>query len=111
VNGEAIYGSRPWSIFREGEDVRFTRSGDGRNLYAIALKWPGRQMKLRSVHAIEGSSIQMLGVGGSLQWQQGVDGLTIDIPPRLEEHKPCQQAYVFRIRAHPYESHQPGAAG
>lgn len=57
MNGEAIYGSRPWLIYGEGptvtpvghlsdfkfngfsnRDVRFTTK-DGR-LYAIALGWP-----------------------------------------------------------------------
>jgi alpha-L-fucosidase len=36
VNGEAIYGSRPWDKYKEG-DVRFTRKGNV--LYAIALEW------------------------------------------------------------------------
>jgi len=57
VNGDAIYGSRPWKIFGEGptkvatgtfnegntaaytsEDFRFTAKGD--TLYAIELSWP-----------------------------------------------------------------------
>ena len=57
VNGEAIYGTRPWKIYGEGptkvvggsfkdtaskpftgEDIRFTTKGN--TLYAIALAWP-----------------------------------------------------------------------
>jgi len=57
INGEAIYGTRPWRVFGEGpaevpkgqftdtklpafssQDIRFTRKGD--ILYAIALGWP-----------------------------------------------------------------------
>jgi alpha-L-fucosidase len=59
INGEAIYGTRPWKIHAEGpvdkfligsdhvvwnfekasaEDIRFTRKGN--TLYAIALGWP-----------------------------------------------------------------------
>ena len=60
VNGEAIYGTRPWLIFGEGPtqvkggqfndqaakrftaaDVRFTVKGEF--LYAIAMAWPGQQ--------------------------------------------------------------------
>jgi alpha-L-fucosidase len=40
VNGEAIYGTRPWKIFGEGK-VRFTTKGQ--TLYAIILGWPGEQ--------------------------------------------------------------------
>jgi alpha-L-fucosidase len=55
VNGEAIYGTRPWLVFGEGptqvkggafkedftytaQDIRFTTKG--KTLYAIALGWP-----------------------------------------------------------------------
>jgi alpha-L-fucosidase len=64
VNGEAIYGTRPWKIFGEGpstksfakgqfdgqrdtdtkpftsEDIRFTQSKDGKTVYAIILAFP-----------------------------------------------------------------------
>jgi alpha-L-fucosidase len=55
VNGEAIYGTRPWLLYGEGvvkakggafnenfqysaRDIRFTTKGQ--TLYAIALGWP-----------------------------------------------------------------------
>jgi alpha-L-fucosidase len=64
INGEAIYATRPWTVFGEGpstkafergqfdgqsdtrkapftsEDIRFTQSKDGRTLYAIVLAFP-----------------------------------------------------------------------
>jgi alpha-L-fucosidase len=64
VNGEAIYATRPWTIYGEGpstvlaekgqfdgqrdvsnkpfnaEDIRFTQSKDGKTLYAIVLEIP-----------------------------------------------------------------------
>jgi alpha-L-fucosidase len=64
VNGEAIYGTRPWKVYGEGPatenfekgqfdgerdthnhpftaaDIRFTQSKDGRALYAIVLAFP-----------------------------------------------------------------------
>jgi len=67
VNGEAIYGTRPWKVYAEGptkliamkktskgelkpgwdyrktltsKDIRFTQSKDGKTLYATALDWP-----------------------------------------------------------------------
>src|SRR5690606_17294404 len=60
VNGEAIYGTRPWQIYGEGpteviegsfkdtarqpfsgRDIRYTTKGD--TLYAILLDWPGSE--------------------------------------------------------------------
>src|SRR6185312_10937003 len=66
VNGEAIYGSRPWRVYGEGptqvpgtgklgtdrqdftwQDVRYTTHGG--NLYAIALGRPEGKVLLRSL--------------------------------------------------------------
>lgn len=69
VNGEAIFATRPWKVFGDGpnadkvrghngagfneydvmrpeaEDVRYTRSKDGKYIYGIALKaWPEGKM-------------------------------------------------------------------
>ena len=49
VNGEAIYGTRPWKYYAEGKNVRFTRSKDGRHVYALSLDWPGGQLLLRRI--------------------------------------------------------------
>ena len=58
VNGEAIYGTRPWTKFGEGtainnkpaytgSDIRFTAKGDA--LYAILMAWPGRTAMITSL--------------------------------------------------------------
>lgn len=103
VNGEAIYATRPWSVFKDGDDVRFTRTKDKNYLYAISLKWPGNMLTLSSVRAIEGSEIVMLGAKHRLRWHQGDQGLVIEIPEALAQNKPCQQAWTFRIKAQPYQ--------
>ncbi len=99
VNGEAIYETRPWNVFSEGEDLRFTRRKDGKYVYATALKWPGKTMRVRLVRAVEGSEIVMLGVKSNLGWHQDEGGLVIEIPQEVEKNKPCAQAYTFKIHA------------
>jgi hypothetical protein len=39
VNGEAIYGSRMWRNYEDGNEIRYTHSGD--HVYAISLGRPG----------------------------------------------------------------------
>jgi hypothetical protein len=41
----------------------------------------------------------MLGVDQPLAWRQEGAALMVTIPPSLAEHKPCPQAYAFKIRA------------
>jgi alpha-L-fucosidase len=116
VNGEAIFGSRPWMVYGEGptsdaashtmgndaqsysaQDIRFTTKGD--TVYAIALGWP-EDGKL-TIHTLwEGTpylsaitQIELLGSTAKLRWQQSKEGLTISLPPT----KPNDTAYVFRI--------------
>jgi alpha-L-fucosidase len=96
VNGEGIYGTRLREPFSEGETVRFTRSKDGRIVYAFALEWPGEVFHLRSVRAREGSEIRLLGHDRPLEWSQGGDGLRVRLPPAPEAGS---HAWVLRIEA------------
>ncbi|GAG21109.1 unnamed protein product, partial [marine sediment metagenome] len=100
VNGEAIYKTRPWGKYKEGEDIRFTRSKDKKYVYAISLAWPGETLKLRSIRARKGSKIVMFGVDRPLTWRNDEhEGLIIEIPEALqaEENRPCRQAYALKI--------------
>ncbi len=100
VNGEAIYGTRPWDIPEYGEHLRFTRSGDGQAVYAIALQWPGDALRIDCVKPRPGTQIRMLGVEDPLEYEVRADGaLTIQIPDSLQntDERPCVQAWCFRI--------------
>jgi alpha-L-fucosidase len=101
-NGEAIYGTRPWSRFGEGptetkpghmnegatkpftsEDVRFTRKGE--DLYAILLDWPegkGRIASL-SVPAFQDArvkDVELLG-HGRVPWLRDQQAMFLTLPP------------------------------
>ena len=117
VNGDAIYGTRPWKVYGEGptqvlegsfhdtdtrpytpEDFRFTTKGEV--LYAIELGWPDKPEAvihtLRSPAAGERAveSIELLGSDAKLQFEQQADGLHIQLPAQA----PGKFAYAFRIR-------------
>jgi alpha-L-fucosidase len=116
VNGDAIYGTRPWKQFGEGptevvegsfndtkrqpftgQDIRFTTRGS--TLYAIALAWPGQQLTIRSLgtcspHAAgEVTGASLLGHPGKLEWSRNGEGLTVKMPGQ----KPCDYAYTVKI--------------
>ena len=99
VNGEGIYNTRAYSTHSEG-NVRYTRGKDNKTVYAISLEWPGTQLKLTSVKPAENSKIHMLGYAEPLNWswQNGVT--TIELPANLQNasNRPCEHAYIFRIR-------------
>jgi alpha-L-fucosidase len=102
VNGEAIYGTRPWLVYGEGgvkprggafnenfqysaKDIRFTTKG--RTLYAIALGWPDDgKILIRSLAKTENASVnqirrvELLGHRGALKFTRTADGLTVELP-------------------------------
>ncbi len=100
VNGEAIYGTRPWKQWHEGEQIRFTRDKQNKYLYAIAMTWPGDAFRSAMIVPKEGTDLFMLGFDKPLKWRYEKDnGLTVSIPEQLrsEGNRPCRQAYVFKI--------------
>lgn len=86
VNGEAIYGSRPWSLASstttEGSPVRFTQR-DGR-VYALLLESPGRRDV--AIRGLDGPSVdgaRVLGVHDAIGLDVR-DGMAwFDLPERL----------------------------
>ena len=111
INGEAIYGTRPWQIFGEGptveeggafvenknlieysaQDIRFTTRGDV--LYAIALAWPEANLTVESLAGLDVRSVKLLGTETDLQWETAEEGLRIEMPTS----PPCKHAYCFKI--------------
>jgi len=123
VNGEAIYGTRPWTVYGEGattgtgkgterdtraysaSDIRFTTKpapsgvdGPG-TVYAFCLALPTTDVRIVSlgrnskVSTRAVSSVQLLGSKEKLSWTQEPDALVIRRPAKM----PCEHAIAFKI--------------
>jgi len=90
INGEAIYGTRPWKHFGEG-DIRFTTKADA--LYVILLigehdNVPST-LTIESVKDWQASNIEAVRLlaGGPVTWFMEPKGLTVQLPAGLKgEH-------------------------
>jgi alpha-L-fucosidase len=116
INGNAIYGTRPWKVYGEGptkvaagsfhdtettaytpEDFRFTAKGSA--LYAIELGWPAsgetviHSLSSEALGSQKVGDVSLLGSEAKLQFQQQADGLHIQVPGSA----PGKYAYVFKI--------------
>jgi alpha-L-fucosidase len=116
VNGDAIYGTRPWFVFGEGptkvkegsfhdtdtvpytsQDFRFTTKGG--ILYAIEMEWPTdgeaviQTLASGKTGARNVSSVSLLGHDGALPFTQKADGLHIQLPAA----NPGKYAYAYKI--------------
>ncbi|WP_019831419.1 alpha-L-fucosidase [Sphingomonas sp. PR090111-T3T-6A] len=100
VNGEGIYGTRPWRVFGEGpnvpptgmqseeamkpytaEDVRITASGGGLNLFL--LDWPTGEAAIACLgQRAAGGVIEKLTLngGGAVDFRQDEDALRFTLP-------------------------------
>jgi alpha-L-fucosidase len=117
INGEGIYGSRPWKVHGEGpleiktgrqgenkkpysqEDIRFTTK-DG-NLYAFVMAPLTKDVVIKTLSRggpYEGKirNISMLGSAEKLEWKRTSTGLTIKKPRQL----PDQWVIGFEITGH-----------
>ncbi len=105
VNGEAIYGTRPFTVAGEGPtevadaflndqsripftaaDIRFTTRAD--IVYAVALDWPEDDtLTLRTLargtpdHPGAVATVELLGHRQPLTFAEGADGLQVRLPP------------------------------
>jgi alpha-L-fucosidase len=104
VNGEAIFGTRPWQVYGEGavkakggafkenfqysaKDIRFTTKG--KYLYAIALGWPeDGKFTIRNLASTSDTTVnqiktvKLLGHWGGLKFTQSADGLVVELPAK-----------------------------
>lgn len=102
VNGEAIYGSRPWThaegTTTGGAKVRFTRANNA--VYATVLEAPSpAPITLQALIVAGGGRVHLLGNDRPLTWRQGDAGLVIDLPQPLPPAVADAVAYTFRIDA------------
>jgi alpha-L-fucosidase len=108
INGDAIYGTRPWTQYGEGnlqrtrkqaytgKDIRFTTKKGA--LYAILMAWPeSGEAVITSLPAGaatgKSSKVTMLGGKGKLAFTQDAEGLTVKLPAT----KPCDFAFCLKI--------------
>jgi len=114
VNGEAIYGTRPWKIFGEGptesasgsfadqkipfnaKDIRFTEKAGV--LYAIALGIPAENTVIKALSSKAGNgtiaSVELMGSNEKLSWTQQDVGLVI----KPVKTYPSENAAVYTIK-------------
>jgi alpha-L-fucosidase len=95
VNGEAIYGSRPWKMSEE-DRVYFTTKGQ--TLYAISLAWPTNGLVIPALgegKGLEGKieKVELLGHDGALEFTQDASGLKVKFPAE----KPCDYCYALKM--------------
>jgi len=100
VNGDAIYGTRPWKRAEgwttEGSDVRFTRKSG--SLFAILMETPRRlEITIQGLKAADGTRVELLGRDKPLEWNQSGGNVTV----RLQGQWPDSPAVCLKMTPAP----------
>lgn len=122
VNGEGIYGTRPWKVYGEGPamtkqekgrfggvkdvrpyestDIRFTIKDE--TLYAFCMDKPVDDIRITSLGKDSRlndrriKSVSLLGSQEKLEWEQSADALVINRPEKLPEWSVTGFRITFR---------------
>jgi alpha-L-fucosidase len=100
INDEAIYGVRQLKNYKEGDNIRYTLSADGKFINTFILNLPGKQLNIKQIRPVDGSKIKLIGSDTELKWKfDNKNGLKIDLPKNLQkpENLPCKYVWVLKI--------------
>ena len=102
LNGEGIYTTRArdGDLWKEGEDIRFTRSKDNRTVFAFSNAWPGETLQIKTVKPRDNSKIYLMGHPEPLKWNYDTaGGLTIHLSDEIRNAIPetARHAFGFKI--------------
>lgn len=119
VNGEAIFGTRPWRVFGEGPpcpqegtvsehdarpytsaDIRFTTKGS--TLFAIGMVWPADGRLILKTFANDADpanfgEVKLLGSSKKVKWSRTAAGLELELPKGVTPQEP----FVVRFSTKP----------
>ncbi len=101
-NGEGIYATRAreGELWKEGDQVRYTRSKDEKTIFVHCFEWPGKVLVLNTVKPKKRTKIYLLGHEQPLTWKLNEqEQLEISVPTTLKDQIPeeMQLAYTFKI--------------
>jgi alpha-L-fucosidase len=96
INSDAIYGSRMYKVFGEGDNIRFTQSKDGKTQYIFLFSFPADKLVLSKMQVPKNTSIQMLGSSTRLKWKTDDDKLEVSVPHSLKD----VSKYVWVLKLH-----------
>ncbi|ELT88295.1 hypothetical protein CAPTEDRAFT_91196, partial [Capitella teleta] len=105
VNGEAIYGSKPWTHQNDTitPAVWYTsqKSGSETTVYAMLLKWPEADvLHLGAATPSPHTTVSLLGYhGNNFKWAKSSTGMQVQIPAIPFNKMPCDAAWVLKLTA------------
>lgn len=107
INGEGIFETTAAEHWKEGDNIRFTQSKDGKIIYAFSLTRPGGKFELKTIAPAKRSKVYMLGYKKPLKWTYKNGLLSITIPPAAQHSTSVLGEYAWAFKIEGTQKTQP----
>jgi len=100
ISPRTMFRARKANQWKEGDNIRFTRSKNNRVVYAFSYTWPGEQLVLTTVRPPKDAAVRFLGFSEALKWEyDSAKGLIVSIPSGWKDKfaGAANLAYGFKI--------------
>jgi alpha-L-fucosidase len=95
-NGEAIYAAKHLRNYKEGDNIRYTASADGKYIYASLFALPDKKIIIKQIRPAKDSKIRLLGSDTDLKWKyDDKNGLAVELPASASF--PFKYVWVLKI--------------
>ncbi|MBL7828686.1 MAG: alpha-L-fucosidase, partial [Saprospiraceae bacterium] len=84
TNGEAIYGTRKYETFQDGERIRFTESKDGKTQFVFFFDFPKGKVLLTKIKPGPKARLSLLGSKEKVSWKPAASGVELSLPESAE---------------------------
>jgi alpha-L-fucosidase len=95
VNGEAIYATRPFEVFSQGDRIRFTRSKDNETLYVFLFDFPEEPVRIERAGSRDVGRVTLMANQRSLRFEKKGEDLEVSIPARMKDSG--EHVWVLKI--------------
>lgn len=83
VNSEAIYDTRMYAAYSEGERIRYARKKDNSARYVYMFDFPKGKVTLTKMEFLKNTRVTLLGSDVELKWKQTAEGAVVTLPAGL----------------------------
>jgi alpha-L-fucosidase len=96
INGEAIYGTRMFASYSEGDKIRFTQNKAGNVRYIFLFDFPQKSIEITKMKFDSKTSVHLLGDGKPLKWKKTINGVSISVPEAAR--KKSKYVWVLKVQ-------------
>jgi alpha-L-fucosidase len=84
INGGAIYHTRMYKHFSQGDSIRFSQSDDGKTKFIYLFAYPEKELSINQMVFPGNADVQLLGSDHKINWRRTNDGAVIQLPQALK---------------------------